>query len=770
MFRQKFCSIVLNYKVVIVLFCLLLVLGGNYKSSTITVNASSKSWLSGADKTIYGGETNETEQTEVEDVNPGTIEKLFIGLIKPIVDGLYDILKTLNIDMNSVVFGRVGGNGYTSSTGNKISLFTFELSRGNPYGIVSISIYNIIRGIAYIIMALVLFGKIVATAYNSNSGRARDAFKDGFKYSLIAFGLLTVMPYFLDVAVYLRDSVLYAVGIKGASDLLGTGQGVTVVDSFKEGASKSLLNTFMYAGSIALSVYFAVQYAGIALSMTISVVAFPFVCIKSQIDKSALSSWVNEVVGYLLIPVMDSVLLLIPSSMSLLGSSNADSNAIAVVQLFVCAMLIPSRQTLRSILGFRSNMGLEGASFGTMMAGAMLAKSAVGNTIGAVSNGIKDYKEGTQDINMGNMTSELGQLEQGSGGYSISDASNLGGQSNSYQNDPIAAAQNNFAQDSEVSMDTQSSSLDDKRQEILRKYATANNFENPIFNGMSSQRRAELYRERGKNKRSEAIAKTTGRVLGATTGSVVGSSFGTMLGGRAMMAGALVGMEAGGDIGRATIGGATKVGTAINGYLNKLAADDSSVVEESNSLTNEPMNAFNLNQSASLTGIQSASQTAIQTSDQIEYQSAMPVEYQQNQVYDQFKHEEMEYSTFLYTNQESIQNAIMNSLDFNSSEENTAQIEAAYQKIKNDRSIVLSSKKEAFGKEVVNIMKINYMNDIKKSSNFKKSGNMEKDNSFIARSANEGFSKHCYYESNPDSYTPSSAITDDKLEKFGWGF
>lgn len=757
----------IGYKVAIFLLCFFCVMGANLKFTSITVNASSKSWISGADQSIYGGDTKEPEETETEAEKPGTIEKLFIGLIKPIVDGLYDILQKLNIDMNSVVFGRVGGHGYTASTGNKISLFTFELSRGNPYGMVALSIYNTIRGIAIIIMAVVLFARFVSTTYSSNSGKAKDAFKDALKYSLLAFLFLTVMPYFLDVMIYVRDSILYAVGIRGASNLLGIGTESTVVDAFKDGASKSLLNTFMYAGSIVLSIYFAVQYAGVALSMCISVVAFPFVCIKSQTDKTAISSWVNEVIGYLLIPIFDSILLLIPASMSLLSSNGADRNAIAVVQLFVCAMLIPARQTLRTILGFRSQMGLEGASIGTMMAGAMLAKSAIGNTAGAIGKGIKDYKEGSSDIEMGNMTSELSQLEQGSSGYSMSDASYSGNQINDYQSEPAATMQGDWTSNNENNMDMSPGNIDTQRQAILHKYANASNFENPAFKGLSSQRRAELYKERGKRKRAEAVSEASGNVLGSTVGGVVGASFGTMMGGKAMMFGASAGINTGGRVGAAAVKGITNAGVSINDYLNKLAADDNNMHIEDSNINMENSN-MPLGVSADSTNYNPAVINEVAESNFAYSNTAMAKTSSENHVYDQFANEEAEYYNFLNRNNEAIRGAVMNAMDFNSSPEKTAQIEKVYEMVKNDNSIPSTSKKEAFGKQVEDIMMSNYVKDIKNSAKFKKSGNFEKDDALIKKSVKEGFLKHCYYEPAPDTYTPTSAITNERLEKFGW--
>lgn len=766
-YKLKSYSLFSYCRIVIVLVCFLCALSANFKHSEITAHASSKSWLSGADQSIYGGDTTESTQTESEPDKPGTIEKLFIGLIKPIIDGLYEILQALNIDMNSVVFGRVGGHGYQSSAGNKISLFTFELSRGNPYGMVAFNVYSMIRNIAYLIMGIILFAKFVITTYSTSSGKARDSFKDALKYSVIAFLVLTIMPYFLDVLIYLRDSILYTVGIKGANALLGTEMGNTVVDAFKDGASKSLLNTFMYAGSILLSVYFAAQYAGVALSMTISVVAFPFVCIKSQVDKNALTSWINEVVGYLLIPIMDSILLLIPTSMSLLSANSADSNAIAVVQLFVCAMLIPARQTLRSVLGLKSNMGLEGASLGTMMAGAMLTKSAVGNTIGAVSNGIKDYKEGSSDIKMGDMTSELGQLDQGSSGYSMSDASNSGSQFNNYQSMSAAEVQSNMTTDYESNMDLSSVNKDEQRQAILDKYATASNLENPAFKGMSSERKAELYRERGKRKRIEAITNTAGRVLGATAGGMVGASLGTMMGGKAMMFGAAAGMDAGGKMGSAAMRGAVNTGinagSVINDYLNRSTSSNDAGMNMEDNNSSFGMSVVNTNYDAAV--FNATTDKGVASSN-----SNAPVNYAEGHVYDKFASEEAEYNNFLHRNEEPIREAVINAMDFNSSEEKTAQIEKAYQMVKNDNSIQVNSKKEAFGKEVENIMKANYVKDIKSSAKFNKSGNKDKDNTLIEKSANEGFHRHCYYEPNPDTYTPRSAITNDRLEKFGWTF
>lgn len=55
-----------------------------------------------------------------------------------------------------------------------------------------------------------------------------------------------------------------------------------------------------------------------------------------------------------------------------------NSEAIHVLQLLVCSMLIPARMLLRGAMGIRTSMGMEMAGIATMMGAMSFARSAIG--------------------------------------------------------------------------------------------------------------------------------------------------------------------------------------------------------------------------------------------------------------------------------------------------------------------------------------------------------------------------------------------------------
>lgn len=720
---------------------------------------ASNSWTENASKDIYAGNGPTTIQPPAQQKEPGFFEKLLIEAVTGIANTLNQWCSDLYIDMNNVVFGRVGGGGMPIGNGSsKIALFTFELTRGNPYGIVASAVYKVLREIIYIILVCIIFAKVALSAYSGSSSKALEAFKGSIQSFVVSLVLLTTMPYFLDLFLYIRDVILYAVGIKGAQDLLGLGQNQSIVDAFANIANTSLLNSFMYLGSFVLNFYFAYIYVGIALSIVISVVAFPFVCINAQFDKNALNNWVKDLVSYAVIPIIDCTLLMVPATIGKIGSA---SPSIGVIQFLVCSMVIPARALLRTKLGLNSNMGLEMAGVATMLGASKMMGAAVGNTFGAIKNGVGALKSSYQDQNMANYYDELDEAQNNvpndysdmqRGGYNDG-ALSFNTEANGYGKDTSYALSNSIGSVEQYNDDFRSNGAYDQKgqasydssskfgdyssareQNIPKQdpvkavkdlYADINNFERPDFNGISYKRRAELYRERARKKRNEAVGATLGRIVGATAGAAIGfgSSMFLSPGTKGMMMGATI--NAGGN-----------VGSFIGGSLGNLKRKSGNITNYSGDVSSETLGGGSGISEQTLPVM--ASQAGIEEINR----------YSNSSSGNSTAGMDAEYASFIINNKDIIKDYAIKANDFIGTPNKADTINEIYNNINSNINFKDSQDKyEEFRRVLENRMLQEFSDSLTNSNDIKWSGKIEKDkkirenlvNSYAQRIRDKGY-------------------------------
>ncbi len=312
---------------------------------------------------------------------------------KSMGDWGYKFFNNIHMTLDTVILGRVGGHGIAMN-GYNVALFTFELRPGNPYGVVAAAAYTTMRNIIYILILVIVMGKLAAATYAGGSQRAIQALKDSIGSFALAVVMLTAMPYFVDVFLYIRDVGLYATAVSLGKNVLNMDiSSLSLIDMFKENAEQSFMNTAMYVGTLLLNLYFGLQYVGLALSYVVYFFAFPFVCMNMQFDKKALGEWWKSLLFSMVVPISDIMLLFIPLAFSHLGSSQA----VHVLQLIICSMLIPTRMQLRGAMGIHTNIGMEMAGIATMMGAMSFARSAIGGTArlaagigGGIAGGMRD--------------------------------------------------------------------------------------------------------------------------------------------------------------------------------------------------------------------------------------------------------------------------------------------------------------------------------------------------------------------------------------------
>lgn len=566
---------------------------------SVSDGASKGSWTNGLDNSIYDGDAQKIKKDKDEDKDPGVVEGLLIAFFKSMGDWGYKFFNNIHMTLDTVILGRVGGHGIAMN-GYNVALFTFELRPGNPYGVVAAAAYTTMRNIIYILILVIVMGKLAAATYAGGSQRAIQALKDSIGSFALAVVMLTAMPYFVDVFLYIRDVGLYATAVSLGKNVLNMDiSSLSLIDMFKENAEQSFMNTAMYVGTLLLNLYFGLQYVGLALSYVVYFFAFPFVCMNMQFDKKALGEWWKSLLFSMVVPISDIMLLFIPLAFSHLGSSQA----VHVLQLIICSMLIPTRMQLRGAMGIHTNMGMEMAGIATMMGAMSFARSAIAGTArlaagigGGIAGGMRDRSMAKMNQeqaarNENQKVTAWNQYKQ-QNGYGVQPSADgkgtIPGEKempgvNSYaegvrklsemygvppeafgKDAANAAYKDGIGGSGEFGGSGYGGTQSGVDQDLLEKYANTSNFESPEFKNLSPAKKAELYRKRSLQQFGGAAGKALLGAGGMVGGAAVAGMATTFFSPATKLQAMGIGMDAGGSFGGA-VGGLA--GSALGGKL-----------------------------------------------------------------------------------------------------------------------------------------------------------------------------------------------------------
>lgn len=566
---------------------------------SVSDGASKGSWTNGLDNSIYDGDAQKIKKDKDEDKDPGVVEGLLIAFFKSMGDWGYKFFNNIHMTLDTVILGRVGGHGIAMN-GYNVALFTFELRPGNPYGVVAAAAYTTMRNIIYILILVIVMGKLAAATYAGGSQRAIQALKDSIGSFALAVVMLTAMPYFVDVFLYIRDVGLYATAVSLGKNVLNMDiSSLSLIDMFKENAEQSFMNTAMYVGTLLLNLYFGLQYVGLALSYVVYFFAFPFVCMNMQFDKKALGEWWKSLLFSMVVPISDIMLLFIPLAFSHLGSSQA----VHVLQLIICSMLIPTRMQLRGAMGIHTNMGMEMAGIATMMGAMSFARSAIGGTArlaagigGGIAGGMRDRSMAKMNQeqaarNENQKVTAWNQYKQ-QNGYGVQPSADgkgtIPGEKempgvNSYaegvrklseiygvppeafgKDAANAAYKDGVGGSGEFGGSGYGGIQSGVDQDLLEKYANTSNFESPEFKNLSPAKKAELYRKRSLQQFGGAAGKALLGAGGMVGGAAVAGMATTFFSPATKLQAMGIGMDAGGAFGGA-VGGLA--GSALGGKI-----------------------------------------------------------------------------------------------------------------------------------------------------------------------------------------------------------
>lgn len=364
-----------------VALCMANITYGIVESSTIVAQAGGfVDKNSGIYKT--GNDTQKTENATTKEAK--WLEKQFITLLRGPGDILLGLEESWGMTMDNIVYGRIAHSG--------TNYYGFELVKGNPYGIVGAYIYNMFRLICWVMIWCIFMGQLVKGLIFGNSAKTREEAKSSLDKFIMISLFLYLMPYVVDLMIYIRDVFLYLINLMASTVSMTGSNGTTVglekgiADIFSGMADNSWIWAVVFSASTVLALYFSYVYVGVALGMTIYFCLFPMVCVMSYTDKNLLNNWFKNVLSALLVPVIDSILLLLPVTVYNVVYGQGVHILAGLLTLMICMMLIPTRRTVGQILGL--NMGGIGAMAGAAMGALALARSA-----GAMGKAIKEGRE-----------------------------------------------------------------------------------------------------------------------------------------------------------------------------------------------------------------------------------------------------------------------------------------------------------------------------------------------------------------------------------------
>ncbi len=398
------------------IFCLSL-------SSSFAIANVQASWVNRGEGSIYDdgnlgqglGDLNEDDEPEDPETDEGTnfFIDMVVSVICSIISGagkfLFSLLDKIGASLDYLIYGRL-----VTDT----PFFTFDLSVGNVYGIVSAAIYSILRAVTIIVLIVIFISKISLSAWKSGQ-LAKSGLRDAFTGLVASVVMLLLMPNIVDVALFIRDVLLYLIGTEGARSLFGNDSAASIIAVLGASANENVVSAVIFFAAVLLNLYFLLGYGGIALNMVLDFVLFPFIVIKGNYDRSVFGKWITEILGCMAVPIIDAILIMLPSFLGILAteSGGMDAFGIAVVQLLICYLIIPARTEARRKIGLPVNP-LESSGFLAATALGMAAVRGIKNRYAeskAAKVGAKSDRENAQiEEDLAKLESEEAGVEKDS--------------------------------------------------------------------------------------------------------------------------------------------------------------------------------------------------------------------------------------------------------------------------------------------------------------------------------------------------------------------
>lgn len=334
---------------------------------------------------------------EFSDHETGKFEAFFGELFYAIGDFLHGALKKVGFDIDNIVLGRV-------AYGKKdVNLFGFELAPNNPYGVIAALVYRVLRSIVFLLIVVQLQAIVARSAFKNNPKEYLTA-KNEITGTWLIFGALILMPFILDVVIYMRDVILYV--IRGLlSNFMGN-PGFELWDSLSEAYEASdhaLVPGLLCCGAAALSLTFVYFYVLLAVTCALLFICFAIICAYGpRRRKRVMEEWGYMFIANLLVPIIDYVLIMLVALFPyVVGTYNL---AVELIQLVCAWLIIKARGMVMRVLALNTgheNSGMSGL-VGLLAAGRLMKSvaSSVGGAVGNIKGAAGDFQSAKDEKNV----------------------------------------------------------------------------------------------------------------------------------------------------------------------------------------------------------------------------------------------------------------------------------------------------------------------------------------------------------------------------------
>ena len=366
-----------------------------------------------AQEKLYGdGTVNAPEEGEepAEEEKVGSLEKNAATMVYNAFKWLNDnflCTKYFDFSIDGVIMGRMSQNCPTTASGVRVAYSQFTLSYGNPWGIMGAIIFVVLRSLMYALFIYYFLIKlgVIGTAGSKKKLELKELFTSVAFFMLLMYCL----PYVIDWTIYVLDSVRYMINKTFRSYLLlgdaSAGVSTSILDTW--GAyfeqSPSIMNALLYSATVFSGVFYLQNYIGTALIQVFLFGTIPYICFSSLWDKKSFQDWGATFFSNLLIPLVDSILFIVPiafvaifnentggaalpSSVST-NSSFAATCTVTIIQLILIFAILPSRNLILRAINARFNAPAPKSGMGGLMAfGAMALRGLMGRRGGGSSS------------------------------------------------------------------------------------------------------------------------------------------------------------------------------------------------------------------------------------------------------------------------------------------------------------------------------------------------------------------------------------------------
>lgn len=331
------------------------------------------------DESLYGSGMR-VPAVEEEDEKPSAVEKY---IAKPIGNGAWTLYKwmykwDIDLTIDGLVYGRMA-----SSYKGTADFTHFGLENNNPYGIVGATAYYVLRRIFLGVLPIALIIMLIVQLFrNTNRGRAQ--LKDMATSFLLVIALMFAFPYALNFVIYVRDVVLKATSVGMTTIFKGVGfnefsVGGSIIGMLYSvySSSKTLLNALLLAAGVGSGFFYFATYVKAAVLITGCFAILPLILFISIWNKKLLKDWWNIFFPNMCVPLIDLILLQIPTIVLLVYRKVGGSGSIVIGILLMVIMWISItiRDRIVKLLGFDGFGGRNGLG---LLAGAMMAMRQFG--------------------------------------------------------------------------------------------------------------------------------------------------------------------------------------------------------------------------------------------------------------------------------------------------------------------------------------------------------------------------------------------------------